>query len=122
WKTAQPILRQWMRERMSLRSIFKRVRAQLPELAESAKTLPQLVHGMIQQAAEGRFRLQVESAGIEELKLVVRETNAKRNAVTVATALLLGGILWIALVEEPLWPGALLSLGGAGWLFGAWRR
>jgi ubiquinone biosynthesis protein len=126
WKTAQPILRQWMRERTSLRAIFGRVRAQLPELAEAAKTVPQLVHGMIQQASEGRFRLQVESAGIDALKRTVRESHARRDAVTVAAALLLGGIVWIAIAEHsghgPAWPGWLLAGGGAGWLVSAWRR
>jgi ubiquinone biosynthesis protein len=122
WKTAQPIMREWMRERVSGRAIVDRLRTQLPELAEAAKTLPQLVQGMIQQAADGRFRLQVESPGIEELKRTVRETNARRDAITVAGVLLLGGIVWLAIDHNPDWPGWLLTAAGTIWLFNVWRR
>ncbi|HSC06988.1 MAG TPA: ubiquinone biosynthesis regulatory protein kinase UbiB [Steroidobacteraceae bacterium] len=122
WKTAQPILREWMRERTSGRAIVDRLRTQLPELAEAAKTLPQLLQGMIQQAADGRLRLQVESPGIEELKRTVRDTNARRDAITVAGVLLLGGIVWLAVDHNPDWPGWLLTATGAIWLFNVWRR
>jgi ubiquinone biosynthesis protein len=122
WKTAQPILREWMRERVSGRAILDRLRTQLPELAEAAKTLPQLLQGMIQQAADGRLRLQVESPGMEELKRTVRDTNARRDAITVAGVLLLGGIVWLAVDHNPDWPGWLLTATGAIWLFNVWRR
>jgi ubiquinone biosynthesis protein len=122
WKTAQPILRDWMRERVSGRAIVERFRSNLPELAEAAKTLPQLIQGVIQQAADGRFRLQVDSPGIEDLKRTVRETNARRDAITVAGVLLLGGIVWVAIGHNPAWPGWLLAAAGALWLFGVWRR
>jgi ubiquinone biosynthesis protein len=122
WKTAQPILREWMRERLSGRAIVERLRTQLPELAEAAKTLPQLVQGVIQQAADGRFRLQVESPGIEELKRTVRETNARRDEITVAGVLLLGGIVWLAVGHNSAWPGWILTTAGAFWLFNVWRR
>lgn len=121
WKTAQPILRQWMRERMSPRTILKRFRTHLPELAEAAKTLPQLIHGVIQQAEEGRFRLRVESVGIEELRRTVQETNDRRNTVTVSSAVLLGGIVWMASGSTPEWVGWVLAAAGAAWLVRAWR-
>jgi len=40
WNTASPILREWMRERTSVRSILKSLRAQWPELIEAARSLP----------------------------------------------------------------------------------
>ncbi len=122
WKTAQPILRDWMRERVSGRAIMERLRTQLPDLAEAAKSLPQIVQGMIQQAADGRLRLRVETPGLEELKRTVRETNARRDAITVAGVLLLGGIVWLAVGHNPSWPGWALSVTGVLWLYSIWRR
>ena len=122
WKTAQPILRDWMRERVSGRAIMERLRTQLPDLAEAAKTLPQIVQGMIQQAADGRLRLRVETPGLEELKRTIRETNARRDAITVAGVLLLGGIVWLAVGHNPSWPGWALSVTGVLWLYSIWRR
>ena len=40
WNTASPILREWMRERTSVRSILKSLRAQWPEIIEAARALP----------------------------------------------------------------------------------
>ena len=122
WKTAHPILRDWMRQRTSGRAIVERLRSNLPELAEAAKTLPQLLQGVIQQVADGRFRLQVDSPGIEDLKRTVRETNARRDAITIAGVLLLGGIVWVAVGHNPPWPGWVLAVTGAIWVFGIWRR
>ncbi len=68
WKTAQPILQRWMRERMSPRTLLKQVRAQLPDTIEALKQLPQLFNTAVREAAEGRVRWQVQSAQIEELR------------------------------------------------------
>jgi ubiquinone biosynthesis protein len=121
WKTAHPILREWMRERVSGRAILERLRTQLPDLAEAAKTLPQLLQAMIQQAADGKLRLQVESPGVEELKRAVHVTSSRRDAVTVASVLLGAGLVWLAVSHNPAWPGWVLSAAGAAWLFAAWR-
>lgn len=101
---------------------MERLRTQLPDLAEAVKTLPQIVQGMIQQAADGRLRLRVETPGLEELKRTVRETNARRDAITVAGVLLLGGIVWLAVGHNPSWPGGALSVTGVLWLYSVWRR
>ncbi len=122
WTTAQPILREWMHERVSGRAIVERLRRQLPDLAEAAKVLPQLVQGLIQQAADGRLRLQVESPEIADLKRTVQVTNARRDAVTVASVLLGSGLVWLALAHNPTWPGWVLASSGALWLLVAWRR
>ena len=122
WTTAQPILREWMHERVSGRAIVERLRRQLPDLAEAAKVLPQLVQGLIQQAADGRLRLQVESPEIADLKRTVQATNARRDAVTVASVLLGSGLVWLALAHNPSWPGWILAAAGAIWLLVAWRR
>ena len=40
WATATPILREWMRERTSLRSVLKSLRSQWPQLIEAARLFP----------------------------------------------------------------------------------
>ena len=68
WKTAQPLLRQWMRERWSLRAIAKDVRTQLPDLLQSLHQVPPLIENAIQRAADGRLRLEVDARNIESLR------------------------------------------------------
>ena len=98
------------------------IRSQLPEIAATARNLPQLLHGIVQQAVDGKFRVQVETTGIEELHATLRESQRKREHTFVAGILLLGGLVWFAVDRSPLWPGALLTVVGAAWIAFAWRR
>jgi len=121
WKTAQPLLREWMRERLSGRAIVEQLRTQLPDLNEALRTLPQLLHTAVQQAAEGRFRLQVEQKGIENLRQEIRDSARRRDATMLGGIGLLGAVLWFALVRTPEWPGVALAIGGFASLWAARR-
>jgi ubiquinone biosynthesis protein len=109
WKTAQPLLRDWMRDRLTGRAVLERLRTQLPDLNEALKTLPTVLQSAIQQASEGRFRIQVEQHGLEELRREMRDSATRRDGTLIASAGLVGSVLWFALIREPVWPGILLA-------------
>ncbi len=109
WKTAQPILREWMRGRYSVRAVLNSFREQLPDLTEALKLTPQLVQATIQRAAEGRLRIPVQ-ADLVELRRESRESADRGDATILSAAAGLGGVLWFALVRDPQWPGVLLFL------------
>ena len=108
WKTAQPILREWMRSRYSVRAVAKSFRAQVPDLIEALKLTPQLLQSGIQRAAEGRLRLPVQADNLEALRQEARKSADRRDATILSAAAGLGGVLWFALVLDPDWPGYLL--------------
>jgi ubiquinone biosynthesis protein len=112
WKTAQPILRQWMRERMSPRAVLKRMRVQLPDTVEALKQLPQLFHTAVREAAEGRLTLEVAAAGDAALRREIRYGNLRRDIALGAGVLWLSGLLWLATAAHYRWFG-WLQLGGA---------
>jgi ubiquinone biosynthesis protein len=122
WKTASPILRDWMKERTSLRSILKSFKNQLPELIEASKALPPLIRGAIHRAQDGTLRLGIEAREIESLKLAMRDSARRRNAVTIGSAILLGGLVWLGVGQQAAWPGWAMIAIGSGWLLSAWRR
>jgi ubiquinone biosynthesis protein len=123
WKTASPILREWMQERMSVRQVLKDLRRQLPELIEAARTMPALVKGAVQRARGGVLRMQIESpAVVEDLKEEIRRVGRRRDTVTVGAAILLGGLVWLAVSGTAEWPGWALALLGTAWLTVAWWR
>jgi ubiquinone biosynthesis protein len=103
WKTAQPVLRQWMRERMGPRAVVKRVRAQLPDTIEALKELPVLFQTAVREASEGRFRLQVENHGLAELTRELRQSDRRRDLALAAAALWLSGSLWLAAAAPYRW-------------------
>jgi ubiquinone biosynthesis protein len=117
WQTASPILREWMSERIGPKAMLRDLRQQLPDMIEAARTLPPLLKRAVLQAQDGRLRLPVDPRPFEALERSIRESNRRRDAVTAAAALLLGGVLWLALEGDPRWPGvALAALGAAGLL------
>ncbi len=120
WKTAQPILRQWMRDRMSLRAVRKRIRQQLPDTIEALKQLPQLFQSAVRDASEGRFRLQVEYPGLAELRAEMRRASLRRDVAIAAGVLWLSGLGWLALAAHHHWFG-WLQLGAAVMLV-VWYR
>jgi len=112
WKTAQPILRQWMRDRMSPRAVLKRVRAQLPDTIEALKQLPQLFQSAVREASEGRLRLQVEYSGMAELREELRRGNFRRDIAIAAGVLWLSGAICLAPGWQHHWLG-WVQLGAA---------
>ena len=120
WHTAAPILREWMRERMSLRHVLRSLRSQLPELIEVARTLPGVLRGTLQRAEGGMLRMLVETPAVELLHAELRRGHKRRDAVILGAAALLGGIAWLAL-GHTAWPGWTLAGLGAGWLFLVYR-
>ncbi len=122
FKTAGPIMRDWVREKMSARAVMEKARVQLPEIINSLQTLAPLMRSAVQRAQDGRLRLAVEAPEIDELRAEIRRTNRRRDKLTIAAVVLLGGILWSALGHDPLWAGWLVSGAGAAWLLAELRR
>ena len=122
WKTASPILRDWMRERVGVRQVFKSLRTQMPELLEAARALPSLLKAAVHRSQGGIFHMQVESPAVEEIKTELRLAGRRRDAVTVGAAILLGGLVWLGINGAGDWKGWALTALGTAWLLVASRR
>jgi ubiquinone biosynthesis protein len=101
WETAQPILQEWMRERISGRAIVERLREQLPEVGETIQEFPQVIHAILQRAAEGRLQVEVKHPGLEPLCEELRAGRRQRWRLGTGGALLVGGVLWLGLAITP---------------------
>jgi ubiquinone biosynthesis protein len=111
WKTAQPILRDWAADRFSGRSFAEQFRRQLPDINEAVRALPQLLHQVIQKAGEGTLRIRMDQAPYEEMRREIRSSGRRRDQTIVGAAVLLAGIVWLALRVDWL-PGALMTAAG----------
>src|SRR5271167_3022511 len=120
WKTAQPILRLWMRERMSPRAVLKRMRTHLPDTVEALKQLPQILQIAVREASEGRLRLQVEDRGVAELRSELRRAHFRRDIAVASGVLWLSGLFWLSSVALYRWLG-WVQMGAAIVLF-LWYR
>jgi len=121
WSTASPILREWMRERSSVRALLQNARAHLPELLEAARSLPALLNALVERAHRPS-RPPAAAAEPRALEAQLREAGRRRDAVTLGVALLVAGLVWLAVARSPAWLGwALLAAGLAPSLYGLWR-
>jgi ubiquinone biosynthesis protein len=104
WKTAQPVLREWMKERTSPRTIFKEIRAHWPDALLTLRQIPQIVQSSIREAAEGTGpSVEEELAG---LRAEMRAAALRRDLWLAAGVLWLAGLLWLALLTQYRWFGA----------------
>src|SRR6185437_10791315 len=115
WNTASPILREWMRERTSVRSLVRELRARAPELIEAARALPAALQ---QLARRGSLPPPpppppATVAELEARRQELRAARRRRDAVTLGASLLLGGLVWLAAGRAPVWLAWVLLAAGA---------
>jgi ubiquinone biosynthesis protein len=122
WQTASPILREWMRERLSVRQVLKDLRRQLPELIEVARSMPTLLKGAVQRSRGGRLRVEIASGELDALREEIRRAERRRSIMPIGTALLFVGLLWLRVDGFRDWAAWLFSVLGAAWIVFAWRK
>jgi ubiquinone biosynthesis protein len=104
WKTAQPVLREWMKERVSPRTIFREIRAHWPDALLTLRQLPQIAQTSIRAAAEGTGPS--VDRQLAELRAEMRAAALRRDLWLAAGVLWLSGLIWLALLTQYRWLGA----------------
>jgi ubiquinone biosynthesis protein len=122
WSTAGPVLRQWMRERVGPRAMLHNLRHQWPEMLELMNDLPAVVKDAVRQSRSGRTGVRLDESVSRSLARILEHSARRREAVTIGCAILLGGLIWLALGREATWPGWSMLVLGSGWLLVGRRR
>jgi len=120
WSTASPILREWMRERSSVRALVHELRTRAPELIAAARGLPALLHELTQRPPGGA-RAPTPAQEIGELLDELRAAR-RRDTITLGVAYLGGGVFWLAVSHGHEWPGWALLAAGLGIIACGLRR
>jgi len=117
WQTASPVLRRWMRERLSPRNVLQEIRRGWPDALEILKALPPLAKRMVERAQDGRLLLPVDLQPVDRLRLQSAEQRDRTDSIIVGAALMLGGVLWLGMRLNPKWVGIAAAVSGlALWL------
>ena len=122
WSTAGPVLRTWMRERISPLAMFHNLRHQLPDLLEAVNDLPAVVKDAVRQARSARNGVRLDESVSRSLARILERSGQRREAVTIGSAILLGGLVWLALGRQDSWPGWSMLILGAAWILIGRRR
>ncbi|MGQ0530103.1 MAG: ubiquinone biosynthesis regulatory protein kinase UbiB [Panacagrimonas sp.] len=121
WKTAKPIMEDWMKNRLGPSAMLARVRREGPHIAEM---LPELASQAIKSLERGEG-LGVGKKSLDQLHAQMRSNAARQRQTTVGAALLIAAALFAALAGPEIarwftlpWPAWLLA-GAGGWV--TWR-
>jgi ubiquinone biosynthesis protein len=112
WQTASPVLRRWMRERVSPRNVLRELRRGFPDALDVLKALPQLARRTIEQAQDGQLRVPVDTHALDELRTALTEQSRRSDRILIGAVLLLAAVLWFGLRLYPRWFGLLLGAAG----------
>jgi len=79
WKTAHPILRQWMEEQVGPRAAIRQLREDLPQIRESLRELPGIVRYLSGQIENERRLLEVGSPELASIRDLLRRQHRHRK-------------------------------------------
>jgi ubiquinone biosynthesis protein len=118
WKTASPILRDWMREKHHPANVARRLWKQMPELLDALEASPVALRQKVVAAARPRPSWSPFAADAHRSRVVGDLTAERkpRDRSVAAALVLLSGAIWIAAGGNPLWAGWTLATIGALWL------
>ncbi len=124
WKTAKPIMEDWMRTRLSPAAGLERMRAQWPALVE---TLPELAQRALHHWSSGNSGAASQARAIAELREEIRRGQRRNRSLVIGAVLVLSAALIYGLdgyrpamvFNAPLLTWLLGGLGLWFWLRGA---
>ena len=111
WKTAHPVLRQWMDEQVGGRAMLKDVRDNLPQLRDALRELPTILQHFGEQAANGRIRFNLNSPELREIRRQLDEQRRQRYWLAAAATSTVSGVLLITMAAMPVLGLGLLGVG-----------
>ena len=111
WKTAHPILRQWMEDRIGPRAALQQLRDDLPQIRDSIRKLPGIVRYLSEQIEHDRLNLDVRASELEKIHRQLKLQQRQRFTLAASATVILSGTLIVTLAATT-WPGWLLITGG----------
>jgi ubiquinone biosynthesis protein len=108
WDTAQPFLEEWVQERYSPQSVFKRLQRHAPSWLEQLPQLPDVMLDNLQHSREVELRFPQQQQRLEELQLQTQEKNRQGRRRLIAAIACIGAAIsafpgaWQPLAEAPV--------------------
>ena len=117
WKTAHPVLRQWMDEQVGPRAMLDDIRENLPQLREALRELPVVIKHLADQAAEGNLHSKTQVPELKELREQIRRQQRQHFLLATGATSAISGTLLLTLETMP-WLGWVLFVAGIVSLIG----
>lgn len=106
WKTAQPVLRQWMDEQVGARAVLGDLRENLPQLRDALRELPAAIKHLADQAAAGKLQVRANTPDLKLLRKQLSQQQKQRFLLAIGLTATISGTLILTLDTMP----------GLGWV------
>ncbi len=111
WKTAHPVLRQWMDEQVGPRAMIDDIRENLPQLREALRELPAAIRYLADRAAEGNVHSKTQGPELKALREQIRGQQRQHFLLAAGATATISGTLLVTLETMP-WLGWVLFVAG----------
>jgi ubiquinone biosynthesis protein len=111
WKTAHPILRQWMSEQLGPKAAFEQLREDLPQIRDALRELPGVVKYLSQQIADDSLQLNLHAPELDDIRDQLQAQRRQNFALAVAASATISGALVLTLTAMA-WAGWTLVVVG----------
>lgn len=111
WKTAHPILRQWMDEQVGGRAFMNSLREDLPQLRDAMRELPGVIKYLSEQITQGDLQLNVRSPELKQIREQLRDQQKQRYLLATGATAVLTGALVLTLGSATVLGWALIGAG-----------
>ncbi|RLA26590.1 MAG: ubiquinone biosynthesis regulatory protein kinase UbiB [Gammaproteobacteria bacterium] len=113
WKTAHPILRQWMDEQVGGRAFMNSLREDLPQLRDAMRELPGVIKYLSEQITQGDLQLNLRSPDLKQIREQLRDQQKQRYLLALGATAALSGTLVLTLGSAAVVGWALIAVGVA---------
>ncbi|MEO7149721.1 MAG: ubiquinone biosynthesis regulatory protein kinase UbiB [Rhodanobacteraceae bacterium] len=108
WAVAYPELKHILARRYNPLRALREIRRRVPEWLHIAPRIPDLIHQGLQQWAEGRGKLEINSEQLARLSATLRDTQRRILAAAFGGSLLVGAAVMFALTPH-VWPAGIAA-------------
>ena len=118
WKTAHPILRQWMDEQVGGRAIMNSLREDLPQLRDAMRELPGVIKYLSEQITQGDLQLNLRSPELKQIREQLGGQQKQRYWLAIGATAAFSGTLVLTLGSAAILGWALIGVGVAAAIAG----
>lgn len=111
WAVAHPELKRILARRYNPLRALREIRRRVPEWLHIAPRIPDLIHQGLQQWAEGRGKLGINSEQLARLHITQRDTQLRILAAAFGGSLLIGAAVLFAMTPH-VWPAIVAAIIG----------
>ncbi|MDH3439105.1 MAG: ubiquinone biosynthesis regulatory protein kinase UbiB [Gammaproteobacteria bacterium] len=116
WKTAHPILRQWMADQVGPGAALQQLRDDLPQIRDSFRQLPGIIRYLSDHIENDSLKIGIRSPELAEIREQLKAQQRQRFLLATGATAVISGTLIVTLAATT-WPGWTIIVAGIALAF-----